>query len=190
MSTVYGIDPSLTGFAICAFRRDSDDPRSNRFTSQPHKNLAERIARYRGLINSCLAAITSFGPPKTIFLEGYSYGSFTGNILDLAELGGLLRHAILSKFPNALLVEVPPHLLKQFATGKGNVKKEFVMAHVAQRYGIVFNTNDECDAFVLAQMARCHEGWADAENMTQRKAIHTAINGKPKKEKKKKKNAV
>jgi crossover junction endodeoxyribonuclease RuvC len=108
-----------------------------------------------------------------VFLEGYSFGSSGRGVLDLAEFGGILRVALAAWCPSNFR-EVAPSTLKQFATSKGNSKKEEVMAHVAHRYGHIFKSNDECDAWVLSRMAAVAAGWCRPDTTFQRTAVAVA----------------
>lgn len=177
----------MTGLALCAYAAPvpgvpfpNAPAFTKRLTSAAAPGLAGRLARFCRLRNEVMGVIANHGPPRLLLLEGYSMGSFTGHMLDLAEFGGLLRAALLKYCGAAALREVSPNTLKQFATGKGAGKKEFVMACVAQRYDLIFNSNDECDAFVLARIAAAAVGWCPAGGDAQRKAVDVAMNGKVK----------
>ena len=87
-----------------------------------------------------------------ICMEGYSFGS-RGMLADLGELGGLIKDV----FDNSLGIIytiVGPNQLKKFATGKGSGKKNVVMMKVYKKYGVEFDDDNECDAFVLAKIAQ------------------------------------
>jgi len=61
---------------------------------------------------------------KQVFMEGYSLGS-KGKVFSIAE-----NTAILKKFLfdiNVDTVIIPPTVIKKFATGKGNAKKEMMI---------------------------------------------------------------
>ncbi len=51
-------------------------------------------------------------------------------------------------------IEIPPLRLKQFATNKAAAEKDLVIKEIYKRWGVEFKTNDEADAYVLAQIAR------------------------------------
>lgn len=174
----------MTGFAICAFPKPAEGAElgqyiTRRLVSAPAKGVYARIERFRDLRNRAMNAMNEIGKPRLVFIEGYSYGSSGQAILDLAEFGGLIRTALMG-WCGLNLREVPPNTIKQFATEKGAGKKEFIMAHVARRWGQIFQTNDECDAWLLSRMAGVAAGWAKAETMTQRTSVHVAMHGKPK----------
>jgi crossover junction endodeoxyribonuclease RuvC len=83
-------------------------------------------------------------------IEGYSFGSKGRATFNIGELGGVIR---LSLFDDGLsFVEVPPASLKKFATGKGNVGKDEVIASAIRKLSFKGSDNNECDAFVLNRM--------------------------------------
>lgn len=83
-------------------------------------------------------------------IEGYSFGSQGRAVFDTAELGGIVRWALWSK--GIPFVEVPPTSLKLFATGKGNSKKDLVLAECIRRLGYSGSSHDEADALWLRAM--------------------------------------
>lgn len=57
------------------------------------------------------------------------------------------------------VVEVPPAVVKKYATGKGNADKDSVLLAVARRFpDIEITGNDEADALILAAMGARHAG--------------------------------
>lgn len=173
MEAVVGIDPSLTGTAVCVMRRDGSCQMS-RFTSKPAEGVSGRVARYAGLVRDVASAIQELPNTPVVCIEGYSFGSNGRSMLDLAEYGGLLRQ-MLVKFQLdggcAPPIEIPPHNLKKFATGKGNGDKLAVCLAIQKRYDVTFETNDEYDAYVLARIAGCKAGWWEPETAAQREAL-------------------
>lgn len=172
---VVGIDPSLTGTAVCVAGQEPV-----RFTSQPADGVVARIRRYRELTGKIRVHIPV---NALVFIEGYSFASPGNAGRWLAEYGGVLRSELIW-FITPHLIEVPPNLLKKFVTGKGNGDKEAVRAHVAKRWGIIHETSDETDAFVLAQIGLCYAGQAEPDNQAQREVIETLKTGGVKRKKK------
>lgn len=87
--------------------------------------------------------------PNLICLEGYGFMSYSGNAQ--AELGGVIRRRLY--LDGYSYIEVAPSQVKKFATGKGNMKKEFMPLEVHKRWGVQFRSHDETDAYVLARLA-------------------------------------
>ena len=120
--------------------------------------ISERVVNHA--INSkCSAAI----------IEGYSFGSKFSRAHSLGELGGVVKVALYKA--GFLVVEVPPKCRAKFATGNGNSNKEDVLRSLMGQFPARFNLecgNDECDAWVLEQMAYAKLGestheWSKAQ---------------------------
>lgn len=165
-----GIDPSLTGTAVCVLRDGNREPLDmHRFSSAAADGVYGRINRYSGLSASVLDAVSGMSPEATVFIEGYSFASPGNSARWLAEYGGVLRYGLIGA--GFKVIEVPPQSLKKFATGKGGAKKEMVMAHVAQRWNRIFDTSDEADAFCLAQLGLRYLGMVECETTAMREVI-------------------
>lgn len=93
-----------------------------------------------------------------VIVEGYSFASRNSQAHSIGELGGCVRMLLWeSQIP---FIEVPPTSRAKFATGRGNASKGEVISSISAKTGRVFigaGGNDECDAWVLEQMAltRC-----------------------------------
>lgn len=93
-----------------------------------------------------------------IVIEGYSFGSRASQAHALGELGGIVRFE-LWKDEDAY-ADVPPTVLKKFATGKGNAPKDAVLV-AAVRAGFDGDDNNAADAWWLRQMGLYRLGCAD-----------------------------
>jgi crossover junction endodeoxyribonuclease RuvC len=186
VSIVIGIDASLTGTAVCEIREgDTDNHCMDRFSSVPAPGVRGRIDRCSSLIARVMDefSLKNGREDVVVFIEGYSFAS--PNVAHyLGELGGLLRSELL--FACKDLIEVPPSSLKKFISGTGNAKKEQMIAHVAKRWGHIFATNDECDAFSLAHLGLRYLGLVECDNQTQREVIAKLKNPAVKKSRKRK----
>jgi Holliday junction resolvasome RuvABC endonuclease subunit len=91
-----------------------------------------------------------------VAIENYSYGSHGNAIIQLAELGGILRFYLYEK-------KIPfqvfsPQTVKSFLLGKGNKKmprkeSKELMLKTAQRMAFLkFKNDDEADAYTLARL--------------------------------------
>jgi Holliday junction resolvasome RuvABC endonuclease subunit len=94
-----------------------------------------------------------------VVIEGYAFGAQGQGIYDRAELGGVIRYALWDM--NIPYVEISPASLKQYATGKGNAKKEVVLAEAIRRLDYKGTSNDEADALWLYSMAYDHYHLSD-----------------------------
>lgn len=164
---VMGIDPSLSGTAVCLMNGDHQQL-MHRFSSKPAMGVHERMERFTGLVDSVLSTIEK-AKPKLVVIEGYSFASKGAMQLDRIEYGGILRYELDARGYN--IVEVPPTQLKKFCCGKGNGDKTGVIAALTKRYGAEFRTNDEYDAMGLALIGLCLTGLSDPQTSAQKDVI-------------------
>lgn len=155
MRPICAIDASLTGTAVACGVDHPDGIHVRLFGSSPAgSDVTRRFRRYDDLATR-VADHVEASQPSVILLEGYSYGSQHAH-QGIYEFGACLRRKLL--FVGATLIEVPPARLKQFATGKGNARKEVMAGFAAKRWGRCFHSNDECDAFCLCVLGLCALG--------------------------------
>lgn len=186
-----GIDHSLSATAIAAI-----DGETGKFLKGiVCKAAMDGPARLVKIRAQAELFINQFKAVALVGIENYAFGSKWGREA-LGELGGVLRVKLYEM--GLEYVEIAPTQLKQFATGKGTAQKDHVLMAVYKKWGLEFETNDEADAFVAAQMARAvcftQRGWTDglpALNACETGVINKIINPekKPKKGKKKKEEA-
>ncbi len=176
---IVGIDASLTATAICIWQ-ETGEPDMQVESSEPANGLTARIARFIDLAERVSRSLPA--GRCDVFLEGYSFGS-PNRAVPLAEYGALLRERLME---SETVIEVSPSAVKKFATGKGVGDKGQVQAHVAKRWGVIFPTNDETDAYVLARIGLAYHGLAECENEAQREVIDKLKNPPAKKSKKRK----
>lgn len=153
---VIGIDPSLTGTAICW---GDDEQPELKLLSSPASGLLlpARINRVAELATSVVKEVNAARGRDgvSVFIEAYSYGSKQNREL-LAEYGGILRMMLIEISDD--INEVAPSKLKKFITGSGKGKKLAMVGTVAKRFGHVFDTDDETDAFSLCRFGRAARG--------------------------------
>ncbi len=93
--------------------------------------------------------------PDLVSLEGYGFGQMA-SVVTLAEIGSVVRFLLWQdEMP---YLDVPPSSLKKFLTGHGNAKKEMMILHVFQQFGVTVKTNDEADAIGLGMFGLCAAG--------------------------------
>lgn len=150
---VAGIDPSISGTAVCS----GDNPakfRMERYpTSRKGPGIANRVRRYEhgvSLIMDHLEAVK----PSLILIEGYSFGS-QNRAAEMGEYGGILRWHLADLTEN--IFEVVPTTMMKFMTGKGGCAKgqsKVVVANAIYRdFGQSFNSDDMSDAYAYYLMA-------------------------------------
>lgn len=137
-----GLDPSThTGW--CLLRKDGT------FTAGEvwfrAKTGMERIVAFSDWMTEFLEV----NPVELVTIEGYGYAN-AHTLVTLVEIGTVLRMMVYLN--NVKMINVAPNVLKKFATGTGNAKKELIMREVYRRWGFEAKTNNEADAFVLAQI--------------------------------------
>jgi crossover junction endodeoxyribonuclease RuvC len=139
-----GLDPSTrTGW--CHLRGDGSYSTGEIFIRG--KSGISRVVAF----SDWLASFLQSNEITLIGIEGYGYAN-THTLVPLVEIGTALRMvAHLSEIP---YIVVPPTVLKKFATGTGNAKKELVMREVFRKWGFEGNSNNEADAFVLAKIVQ------------------------------------
>ncbi len=164
--SVIGIDPSLTGTAVCVMLHDLTHL-MERFSSPPSKGLYGRFQRYGDLVERVVRVVRDCRP-RLVLIEGYAFGAQGNAGRWSAEYGALLRQAImLASIEQGTFTftveEVAPNSLKKFAAGHGQAPKAGVSLMLQRRYGVYFSTDDEYDAYGLARMAAKKIGWDRAE---------------------------
>ena len=89
-----------------------------------------------------------------VLIEGYSYGSKGRAVINIGELGGVVRLMLYER--QLTYLEVPPTVVKKLATGKGNASKDLVLVEAVKRLGYAGANNNEADALWLLQLAQQH----------------------------------
>lgn len=137
---IIGIDPSLTATGYCL------PDGSTHVASWPGTRGVQRLAlAYAELLDT----IETWNP-TLIVIESYAYGR-ANQAHQLGELGGVLRLA--AEHACATLLDVPPTVVKKYATGKGNANKDLVRDAARDRLGLPAGvSSDECDAAWLRQV--------------------------------------
>lgn len=91
-----------------------------------------------------------------VVIEGYSFGAKGNAVINLGELGGVIRLAFYSI--DKPYVELPPSCVKLFATGKGNAKKDEVLGAAIRKLSYQRSDHNEADALWLLEMAHTRYG--------------------------------
>ncbi len=171
VEAVFGLDPSLTGFAVVRMTKDLQYS-AFRFSSEAAPGLVPRFERYRKLIAEAFTVFEGYWP-RTVIIEGYSFGSMHKSALGTMEFGSCVRRSLISRIGTLAdpPLEAAPTALKKFAIGVGKGDKLKVALALAKAYGVDFDTNDEFDAYGLARMAACVAGWDTPRNNAQREAL-------------------
>lgn len=154
--SIVGRDLSLASTGVCLV--DGPSITTWRIVSKGTKldSVAERAQRLIDITNRILEHIPQ--DVARVVVEAPSLGQ-------ARQAGEHLRSGLWWHLAAALylqghpVAEVPPALLKKYATGKGNAAKDEALAAVVRRYPQVAVTgNDISDALVLAAMGARHLG--------------------------------
>lgn len=163
---VIGIDPSLTGTGVS----DGDTTWLVRSSGKKTDSLAQRTERLLDLRNRILDH-TIVGT-DLILIEGPAYASHTGHMHDRSGLWWQLVTAL--HLRGHQIVEVPPKVVKKYATGKGNAPKSALIDAAARRFpGVDTGDGDEnrVDALWLAAMGVDWLGGPSLVSAAQREAL-------------------
>lgn len=163
MTTVLGIDPSLTRTAVAVIHPGLITLRDFPTKGTKADDLSRRSFRLNligGYIEELYDDITDKGhhPADLVVIEGPAHGQTTGSHHDRSGLWWQIVGDFLDL--GIPVVEISPSSLKTYATGKGNAGKDEVMLAVARRYTDITEVanNDQADALVLAAMGARHLG--------------------------------
>lgn len=163
MTQYVGLDLSLTSTGLAMFYPHAEDAdvyttlvKSKPKTTGPvvekrgklvrTETYADKLGRFQA-IESSIRDWIAYG--ATVYLEGPSYGSAGQATHDIAGSWWNV-YRTLTDDHGCLVHVIPPAIVKQYATGKGNAAKDAVMAAVIKRYpDIDILNNDVADAAAL-----------------------------------------
>jgi Holliday junction resolvasome RuvABC endonuclease subunit len=145
VDSILGIDPSLTSTGLCVIDHHGALIESTTLGSK--KTGPARLVELRDALDAYFKRTL----PTACALEGYSFGSKHAREA-VAEWGGLIRVLLYEwKIPTLI---VPPMTLKKFVLpSAGNLQKNRIALESYKRWNVSFQTDDECDAHALAQLA-------------------------------------
>lgn len=149
---IVGLDLSLTSTGIALIMTgDGREYREVRRIESTGRTGASLYQRHARLDLIAADVVASCNIADLVVIEGPSYGSQTGSQHDRSGLWWLVVDRL--RNDSLRVVEVPPSCRMKYATGKGNARKDVVLAAVVRRYPRIDVTgNDEADALVLAAM--------------------------------------
>ena len=145
-----GLDLAFGGTGFCILHSRNDIIRDSGDFSAP-KSVGLGPARL-GWFRDRIKFILNRYDIKGACVEGYSFGSNSGKAFTIGELGGVVR-LLLSDLDIPTII-MPPSNVKQFATSSGTSKKDQMMLAVYKKWNEEFKSDNECDAYVLARIAR------------------------------------
>lgn len=162
---IWGLDPSTnTGLIImdagsaevlhaCNIQTDPrEKPTKQQREAKKQGKLVHPIERVKWYAEQLEALRLKYGEPALIVIEDYGFAASrqsVDTIITQCYVGFVLRDWARSH--GIPYIEIPPTTLKSFV---GAAKKEQVMMLVLKRWGHTSKTNDQADAYVLAQIGR------------------------------------
>lgn len=151
-----GLDLSLTSTGIAALHRQHIA-----VSREPSKQYGDTTAgtaeRLRGLVDRIFDRHIPVTEHTYVAMEGPAFASVNGKAHERGGLWWLVRTKLLARGIDTIVI--PPSSVKKYATGKGNAKKDAVLAAVIRRYPDADVTgNDEADALILAAMCARYHG--------------------------------
>lgn len=145
-----GLDISLSGTGLANIGEDGKITYELYGTAK--KDFKNRWERIQSIIEYIMKFIEN-KQTKYVLIEEYMI--VPGNILttiQLVELGAAIRHELYKK--GIPFITVMPQMLKKYATGNGNSKKNVVIKELYKNYNIDTNDDNEADACFLALLCR------------------------------------
>ena len=152
MNKVYiGIDLSMTSPGISCLNEDGTIKWMRFFAQKPkyegnvtdtlfgitypsYECDEERFFKISMIIIDLIQREIALGFKVKICMEGYSYGSSSSRLFQIAENGGMMKHQMWTRKMDYIIAA--PSAIKKHATGKGNANKELVYEAFIDKYGI------------------------------------------------------
>lgn len=148
-----GIDQSLTGTGIAAV--DGGGSLAGMRLISPPKMCNRGVPRLNWITNTILEFILDLEGSVVTVREGYSYSSKGSSVFDLGELGGCIDLTLYRQNAARPHFVVPPSVMKKWALGQGNVKKDTgYLMKVMQKTGVQFPDDNQADAYMHAVTLR------------------------------------
>ena len=149
---IIGLDLSVTGAGIAILRFFDEGTVNiktyNVGTKATFGNIEKRI---QYIVDFILANTTS---TDLVFIEDYAYGVKPGasSLATLAELGGVIKY-IMHRRVGIWPCAISSTTIKQWLSGKGNIKKDSFLYWGLKKYGQDFKTGDEVVAHTIVDFA-------------------------------------
>ena len=160
MTAVIGLDLSLTSTGVCSIEDGEIDCLFNIETTGTKAD--DLTARFTRLDSICFQILDFIKQDYTdlVVIEGPSYGSRFGAAHDRAGLWWMVVGDCLQR--EVPVAVVSPQGRAKYGTGKGNAKKDVVLAATIETYGDIAPTpikkDDIADALLLASMGSRYLG--------------------------------
>jgi Holliday junction resolvasome RuvABC endonuclease subunit len=145
-----GIDPSLTGFAVCAY---TDDDNWLVHVLTPASRGPERLDEITTHLVRFVMMNARASDTSSMAIEGTVRNSPSASVL--GELMGAVKLEVFRNFGVLPMLNVPPMSLKKYVSGSGKaVTKSQMLLAVFKKYNAEFTDDNAADAFGLARIAK------------------------------------
>lgn len=149
---ILGVDPGKVNMAICLLDENNKDVPFFTFKLKPieHENNAYRLYDLEKKLQNCI----NWSEIDLISHEGISFGEVYG-VAESGMVQYIIQRVAISNGIN--FITIPPPTLKRFLEiktpkgGKSKGKTDLALA-VYKKWSIDFPSQDETDAFILAQL--------------------------------------
>jgi Holliday junction resolvasome RuvABC endonuclease subunit len=148
---ILGCDPSLSATGIVVI-----DGAGNILFNEILKSKKIDVERLIDLRQQLLKIYSEMNIHLTV-IEGYSFGSRTGQAFSLGEWGGVLKTALIDA--SIPFIITPPTQARKFMCGKGNLPKIMVPKEVYKKWKIDLDNDNLYDAYVLARVGLSYYLW-------------------------------
>ncbi len=149
---IIGLDLSLNSTGVCKYNTKNGKYKTFTIT---HKLIG--VERMAYIIEYIGVWLNKYSKKKVlIVIEGFSYGKARSKVL--VQFGGLGYGVRMCLLRNGFkYIVCGPLQLKKFVTGKGSGGKDKVILHAYKKWGVEFDTNDECDAYCLCKIGEAYK---------------------------------
>lgn len=150
---VIGLDGSLTNYGVAAYGVESG--RYVAMLFKPKHKGARRLFEIWEMVSAVANFFERNFEVCEYVLEGYSMASKSRQHA-IGEGGAATKLALVMRYggddPLAFPTLVSPNAVKKFTTGKGSGDKNVMLMRAFQKWGVDFDNDNLCDAYVLARI--------------------------------------
>jgi crossover junction endodeoxyribonuclease RuvC len=146
-----GIDASFSGTGVIIINNEFKIIEQRLIGTKKKDDIYDIEHRMLYIVKALECLLKYKDDIKLVLIEGLSYGSTGDGAAQLAALNYFIRIFLLQN--NIPYSDVSPNKLKQFASGKGQSKKNMMLKEVYKRWGEDFEDDNICDAYCLARLA-------------------------------------
>jgi Holliday junction resolvasome RuvABC endonuclease subunit len=176
---VVGVDPSATGTGLAALSLDGGLV-SSACLNRIKGTGVDRLVAVQEAFSSWLNLIRA--RPIHFVMENYGFGIRESQPHKLGEIGGAIKLVLAARYPSPIRYPTLPagSQVKKYCLGKGTGAKSEMLKGVYKKWGADLKTDDEADAYTLAQIGL---GLFNGAELQYEKDVLQALLSPPKKNK-------